>query len=144
KSLKDVGTALGTSDEAAKKRIARGLEKLRIFLAKRGANSTTAVIGNVIAANAVQAAPAGVSRSAIAMAFAKGATASQYTSTLIHGVIKLMAWNKVKIVALASAVILATSGTAVVTILRAQTAAQVAEAPNLLEECRQIFAKGIR
>ena len=144
KSHKEVGTALGTSEEAAKKRIARGLEKLRIFLSRRGANSTTALIGKLIAANAVQAAPAEVSRLAIAVAFAKGATASQSTSTLIHGVIKLMAWNKVKLIALASAGILAASGTALVTIQAAQTAAQKAEAPNMLDECRQLFAKGLR
>ena len=144
KSLKDVGTALRITDEAAKKRVARGLEKLRVFLKRRGANSTTAVISRVIAANAVQSAPAELGKCAIAVALAKGATASQYTSTLIQGAIKLMAWNKAKIIALASAGILAASGMALVTIQAAQTAAQRAEAPNMLDECRQLFAKGLR
>jgi uncharacterized protein (TIGR03435 family) len=144
KSLKDVGTALGTNEESAKKRVARALEKLRKFLAKRGANSTTAVIGQVIAANAVQAAPAELAKSASALAFAKGAAASQYTSTLVHGVIKLMAWHKVKIIGLTCAGILTVSGTALLTIHAAQAAAQTAEAASILDECRQLFAKGLR
>jgi RNA polymerase sigma factor (sigma-70 family) len=36
KSLRDVGTSMGTSEEAAKKRVSRALEKLRALLARRG------------------------------------------------------------------------------------------------------------
>ena len=57
RSFKEVGVAFGASEEAAKKRVNRALEKLRIFFAKRGVSSTTAIIAGVITANSVQAAP---------------------------------------------------------------------------------------
>ena len=44
RSLNEVGSALGASEEAAKKRVNRALEKLRNFFAKRGVSSTTAII----------------------------------------------------------------------------------------------------
>src|ERR1700733_999436 len=44
KNLKDVGLALGASEDAAKKRVQRALEKLRRFFTKHGVVSTTMVI----------------------------------------------------------------------------------------------------
>ncbi len=44
KNFADVGAALGASEDAAKMRVGRALEKLRKFFTKHGANSTTAVI----------------------------------------------------------------------------------------------------
>ena len=44
KRLSEIGTALGTSEEAAKKRVNRELEKLRLVLAKRGISSTAALL----------------------------------------------------------------------------------------------------
>src|SRR6266571_3086830 len=36
KSLREVGATLGTSDDAAQKRVSRAVERLREFFAKRG------------------------------------------------------------------------------------------------------------
>src|SRR5208337_2815466 len=58
KSMKEVGAALEASEHAAKKRIERALEKLRVFLARRGIASTTALIALAMSAHSVQAAPA--------------------------------------------------------------------------------------
>ena len=44
KSLREVGDALGLQERAAQKRVARGLEKLHAFFARRGIASTTAII----------------------------------------------------------------------------------------------------
>ena len=44
RNFKEVGAALGASEDAAKMRVSRALEKLRKFFTKRGVNSTTAVI----------------------------------------------------------------------------------------------------
>ncbi|HEY3861176.1 MAG TPA: sigma-70 family RNA polymerase sigma factor [Verrucomicrobiae bacterium] len=55
-----VGAALGISDDTAQKRVARGLEKLRGILARRGVTTTSAALSSALAANAVQAAPAGM------------------------------------------------------------------------------------
>ena len=44
RSLNEIGCALDASEEAAKKRVNRAVEKLRNFFAKRGVSSTAAII----------------------------------------------------------------------------------------------------
>jgi RNA polymerase sigma factor (sigma-70 family) len=115
-SLKEVGATLGASEEAAKKRVARALEKLRGILAKRGAVSTTVIIAGAISANSVQAAPLALAKTATAIALAKGATASTSTLTLITGASKIMAWTKAKITVITVAGILLAAGTTTVVV----------------------------
>src|SRR5437867_13447045 len=59
-SLREVGQALGTSDDAAQKRVSRAVDRLREFFAKRGVTAGASGLVVVISANAVQAAPAGL------------------------------------------------------------------------------------
>ncbi len=99
RNLREVGLALGASEDAAEKRVNRALEKLRKFFTKRGVSSTTAILAGAISANSVQAAPVALAKSVTAVALAKGATASISTLTLIKGALKIMAWSKVKTVA---------------------------------------------
>ena len=106
-SLNEVGHALGASEEAAKKRVNRALEKLRNFFAKRGVSSTTAIIAETISAHSVQAAPVALAKAATAAAITKGAAASGSTLTLIKGALKIMAWTKAKTVASGAGVLLA-------------------------------------
>ena len=116
RNLREVGLALGASEDAAEKRVNRALEKLRKFFTKRGVDSTTAIIAGAISANSVQAAPAVLAKAVTAVALAKGATASTSTLTLIKGALKIMAWTKAKtIVAVAAGVLLA-AGTATVSV----------------------------
>ena len=61
KSLAEVGAALGVSEEAARMRVSRALEKLRHYFGKRGVTLPAAAIAGAVAGNAVQAAPAGLS-----------------------------------------------------------------------------------
>src|SRR4051794_21715501 len=63
KELKDVGQAIGSSEEAAKKRVSRALEKLRGYLLRRGIALSAAALGLAMMENAVQAAPMGLSSS---------------------------------------------------------------------------------
>src|SRR5205814_7069571 len=58
KSLKEVGLALGMSDDAAQKRITRALETLRSFFARRGKVISASVLSGTLSASAVPAAPA--------------------------------------------------------------------------------------
>ncbi len=60
KDLKQVGAAMGTTEDAARMRVNRGLEKLRKFFTKRGVTMSAAAIAGAVAANSVQAAPAGL------------------------------------------------------------------------------------
>lgn len=60
KSLREVGAALGTSDDTAQMRVSRAVERLRDFFAQRGFTVGTGGLVAVISANAVQAAPVGL------------------------------------------------------------------------------------
>lgn len=61
KSLREVGQALGASENAAQKRLTRAVEHLREFFAQRGVTvGTTSGLLAVIGTNAVQAAPVGL------------------------------------------------------------------------------------
>ena len=57
KSLREVGHTLGTTEDAARKRVSRAVERLREFFAKRGVTVGASGLVVVISANAVQAAP---------------------------------------------------------------------------------------
>jgi RNA polymerase sigma factor (sigma-70 family) len=111
-NLSQVGAALGVDEYAAQKRVSRALEKLRKFFAKRGVNSTTAIIAGAISANSVQVVPAALAKSVTAVAVTKGAAASGSTLTLIKGALKMMAWTKAKTVVVTAVVVLLSAGTA--------------------------------
>jgi RNA polymerase sigma factor (sigma-70 family) len=63
RSLAEVGTALGSSEDAARKRVSRALEKVRADLIRRGVATTASPLAALISANAVQVAPAGLAAS---------------------------------------------------------------------------------
>ncbi len=58
RQLADIGEKLGLSEDAARKRVDRALEKLRAFLSKSGATATA--LAAALSANAVQVAPVGL------------------------------------------------------------------------------------
>jgi RNA polymerase sigma factor (sigma-70 family) len=60
KSLREVGQMLGTSDDAAQKRVSRAVERLREFFTKQGITVGAGGLTALIASNAVQAAPTGL------------------------------------------------------------------------------------
>ena len=111
KNLKEVGAALGQEERAAQKRVARGLEKLRAFFAKRGVDSTVAGIAEKISANSIQAAPLALAKSISAVAITKGAAAGGSTLALVKGALKIMAWTKAKTAVVAAAAVILAAGT---------------------------------
>jgi RNA polymerase sigma factor (sigma-70 family) len=116
RNFREVGAALGASEDAAKMRVNRALEKLRKFFTRHDVDSTTAIIAGAISANSVQAAPAGLAKSVSALAVAKGAAASTSTLTLIKGALKLMAWTKAKTAIAAGIVVLLAAGATTATV----------------------------
>ena len=72
--FRQVGAALGVSDDTAQKRVARALEKLRAFLARRGVTGTAGALGTVLATQAVIAAPASLAGSVAGSALAGAAS----------------------------------------------------------------------
>lgn len=116
KSLHEIGQALGGSEEAAKKRVNRALEKLRKFFLKHGVNSTTAMIAGIISTHSVQAAPAALAKSVTAVAIVKGSIAPTSTLALVKGALKIMAWTKAKTAIVVGAGMLLAAGTATLTV----------------------------
>jgi hypothetical protein len=66
--LRSVGEALGISDDAARKRVDRALEKLHVLLKHRGATLSAAALGTALASEAVTAVPAGLAGAVTAAA----------------------------------------------------------------------------
>jgi len=115
RSLAETGAALALTEDAARKRVARGLDKLRRFFKRRGVTLTTAVIASALAANAVQAAPAGLAAS-VALLAVKPAAVTLSLGSLAQGTLKALAWAKYKsLMAYGSAALVA--GTALVAVL---------------------------
>jgi RNA polymerase sigma factor (sigma-70 family) len=112
KNLREVGAALGLEERAAQKRVARGLDKLRAFFARRGVDSSAEGIAEKISAHSIQVAPIALAKTISAVALAKGVTASTTTLTLIKGALKIMAWTKAKTAIVAAAVVVLAAGTA--------------------------------
>ena len=81
KSLREVGQSLGTSDDAAQKRVSRAVERLREFFSKRGVAIGASGLIVVVSANAVQAAPLALATTISTLAVLAGTTAK--TSTAI-------------------------------------------------------------
>lgn len=114
KDLQEVGAALGISQGAAQKRVARALEKLRNFFSKRGVVLPAALMVAALTTRSVQAAPAGTAPAAAAAALLKGAGATGVAAAGLHGTLKLMAWTKLKTSLIVGAALLFVGGTATV------------------------------
>ncbi|MBI5692170.1 MAG: sigma-70 family RNA polymerase sigma factor [Verrucomicrobia bacterium] len=77
KSLREVGAALGTSDDAAQKRVSRALENLRTFLTRRGITVTAAGLAADLSAAALPTAPVALASGIAASVAATTATIGQ-------------------------------------------------------------------
>lgn len=99
-SLSAVGAALGASENAAKMRVSRALEKLRKYFARRGVSLSVAAIAGAMTVNAASAAPTGVATMIAASALAAGPVSTS-TLALVDQVLKKMAWAKLKLAGLA-------------------------------------------
>ena len=80
-SLREVGAALGISDDTAQKRVSRAVEQLREFFTKRKVTIGASGLVVLISANAVQAAPIGLAATISAAAVLTGTAV--HTTTLI-------------------------------------------------------------
>lgn len=72
KSAREMAQILGTSEEAAQKRVSRAVERLRDLFVKRGVAVGTSGLVGVISAHAVQAAPASLSSAVATAVFVSG------------------------------------------------------------------------
>jgi RNA polymerase sigma factor (sigma-70 family) len=101
RQLRDVGTELGVSEEAARKRVNRALEKLRGIFGKRGIALSTGLLATALAGEAGTAAPValGTTITATALSQLAGFSATATTITATQGAMNTMNLLNLKTVA---------------------------------------------
>ena len=75
RDLRGVSQALSTTEEGARKRVSRAVEKLRVYFQHRGLTLSAGTLAGLLAGHAVTAAPAGLATSITSVALAGAATA---------------------------------------------------------------------
>ncbi len=92
RDLRSVGEALGISENTARMRISRALDKLQAALKSRGVSYSAAAIGTALGASAVTAAPVGLAAGVSAAVLTGTVTG---TGTVLAG-LKFIAMTKLK------------------------------------------------
>jgi RNA polymerase sigma factor (sigma-70 family) len=139
KSAREMAQTLGTSEEAAQKRVSRAVERLREFFAKRGVTVGASGLVVVISANAVQAAPVGL---AVTISTAAALAGTTIATTATATTIKTIAMTTLQ-KTLVTAVITAAVGTGIyqarqVSTLRSQIQSLQQQQAPLAEQIQQL------
>lgn len=93
RAFAEIGARLRLTEDAARMRVERALEKLHAALAKRGITSTAAALGGVLANQATAAAPVGVAASVTGAALAGAAVGGGGAA----GFLTFMGMNKLSV-----------------------------------------------
>ena len=128
--FRSVGETLGSTEEAARKRVDRALDKLHALLKVRGVTLSGTALASALAAHSVSAAPVGLAVTASSFALASAAAGAGTTLT----VLQIMSMTKLK-VAVVTAVVAA--GVAIPWVMQHQTQTKLAEANDALRQQRQ-------
>ncbi len=107
RDLRSVGEALGSSENAAQKRVARALEELRGLLKHRGVTFSAAALAAALTTEAVSAAPAALAAGITSTALANSAIGGVTTLALI----KIITMTKLKLGIIAAIVVIAAAAT---------------------------------
>jgi RNA polymerase sigma factor (sigma-70 family) len=109
RQLREVGRELGVSEEAARKRVGRALERLRENFARRGITASAGTITLMLAGEAGATVPIGLITAITKTALAGSTVAASVTTTVVQqGTIAAMKTIHLKIVATVAATVLAT------------------------------------
>jgi RNA polymerase sigma factor (sigma-70 family) len=130
KTHQDVARALGVSEEAARKRTDRALERLRVWLTRRGVRTSVAGLTTLVSAHAVQGAPAGLGAALASSAAGSAGSVSLFTQ-LVHAMTTTQIKGGLAAVAMA--------GLAVPLVLQHQTIAGLKTENHALE--RYVFVE---
>lgn len=110
KSFKEVGEQLGISEEAARQRVFRSLDRLRQLLGRQaGVQLAADGLALMLVTCAVRPAPAHLAVT-ITSSVMKGAAAAATPAALAKGAITLMAWTKAKTALIGAAALLLLGG----------------------------------
>ena len=107
KSMAQVGSALGTSEGAAKMRVARALEQLRGIFQTRGIAIPVTLLATALSTSTTQAAPVGLAATITTSVLLKSTT----IPLLTKGLLLLMNWNTRKLAITAIVVLSLTTAT---------------------------------
>ena len=118
KSFEDMGKAMGVSEEAARKRADRAVDKLRGMFAKRGFTAGAATLATALATNITRPAEAALATTTIttAMAATQATVVAGHALAIAKGALQTMAWAKAKLmIATGVALLFLGTGTTVMT-----------------------------
>jgi RNA polymerase sigma factor (sigma-70 family) len=135
-SFREVGERLGTSDDAAQKRVSRAVERLREFFSKRGVAVGASGIVAIISANAVQAAPVGLALT-ISTTATMGTTAAVAATTAT--VTKVIVMTTLQKTVIATAIVVAAGAG----IYEAHQATQARKENEALQEKQAVLTKQV-
>jgi RNA polymerase sigma factor (sigma-70 family) len=113
KSWREVADALGTTEEAARKRVSRAVAQLRGIFARRGVVTTGAAIVAAMTASTQASVPPALMGSVTAVLTTGTLSTAGTSSLIVKGAIQMMSWAQIKIAAaIGTAVMLGTLGAA--------------------------------
>lgn len=129
KSFREVGDALGTSEDNAQKRVTRALDKLRNFFSRHGHIIPSVALAGTLTANSVQAAPAALAASITTAVLVKGGSAAISGAALCQGTLQMLARARFRMLAWRStgAFLIVVAALLVVQSQRSQTPSAKAE-----------------
>jgi RNA polymerase sigma factor (sigma-70 family) len=99
--LAALGSAMGTTEDAAQKRVSRALVKLRTLLSRHGFSVSAATLATVLCEQTISAIPAGLAGTITSSALAAASTATALTF------FKILTMTKIKIAAIGLAAVAA-------------------------------------
>ncbi len=126
---REVASAIGISEDVAKMRISRAVEKLRHLLVGRGVAVSSAALLLTLSTHAAEAAPLGVKAVLTSTVLGKTFIASTTLETT-EGVLKLMAFSKLKAAAAIGTALLMAGGGTVLFVNHLHSADATAELRN--------------
>jgi RNA polymerase sigma factor (sigma-70 family) len=94
RSFREVGERLGTTDDAAQKRVSRAIDRLRDFFSKRGVAIGASGLVAILSVNAVSAAPVGLALTISTSATIGASTVVATTSATVTKAIAMTALQK--------------------------------------------------
>jgi RNA polymerase sigma factor (sigma-70 family) len=109
KSLAEVGRATGVSEDAARMRVSRAVQKLRSFFSRKGQTLAVGAVATLLMASSVQAAPPTCAASVVAVVCgtaAHTALAGSSAAALANAATKALFLSKLKMAAAVAAVTL--------------------------------------
>ncbi len=97
KSFRETGASLGVSEDAAKKRVTRAVEKLRTFFSKRGITLSTTILASALSTHSVNATPTPLAAAVATKAIAGASIAAGSLPALVREVSNAWRWAKLKL-----------------------------------------------